>query len=165
MSLNTEISPFRAEDALAMTLTPQAQASFAGVDLRENFQLYERKGPGWTMRVGDDIIGCAGLMFPWPTGSLAIAWLLPSPSLVSYPKTVVLTVLTQLRALIREHQPRRIEFLVAANFSLGQRFAEFLDFHRDGCHDATPCERCGLLRAYGPNGEDYLRYVWVRDAA
>jgi hypothetical protein len=160
-NIKVQITPFRAEDALAMQLTPQAAASFAGVDLRENFQLYERKGPGWTMRVGDDIIGCAGLMLPWPSGSLAIAWLLPSPLLPSYPKTAIVELLTRLRALMREHRPRRIEFLVSASFPLGQRFAEFLDFQRDGCCD-PPCERCGLIKAYGPNGEDFIRYVWVR---
>lgn len=168
MSLITEtgseitFTPFRVEDALAMSLTLPAARAFAGVDLTENFALYEQKGPGWTMRVGDQIIGCAGLMFPWPSGSLAIAWLLPSPQLPRYPKTVVVEVLTRLRALIHERQPRRIEFLVAAGFTLGQRFAEFLDFRRDGCCD-PPCPQCGRIRAYGPNGEDYFRYVWVRE--
>ena len=61
------LTPFRAADAFAMRLTPQATQSFAGVDLVENFRLYEEKGVGWTMRVGDTIVGCAGLMFPWPS--------------------------------------------------------------------------------------------------
>ena len=165
MSLTTEIeiTPFKADDAFAMTLTEQATQSFAGVDLRENFALYEQKGPAWTMRIGGDIIGCAGLMFPWPSGPLALAWLLPSPQLPGYPKPAILSLLTQLRTLIHQYQPRRIEFLVAANFSMGQRFAEFLGFRRDGCHE-PPCPTCGLVQAYGPHGEDYVRYIWIADA-
>jgi hypothetical protein len=158
------LTPFKADDAFAMSMTEQAMRGFTGVDLRENFELYERKGPGWTMRVGDDIVGCAGLMFPWPSGSFAVAWLLPSPLLPSYPKTVVLTVLTRLRALMREYQPRRVEFMVQSGFAVGMRFAEFMGFVRDGCCDA-PCERCGLVRSYGPKGEDYYRYVWIRPDA
>src|SRR4029434_2955706 len=103
------LTPFRAEDAFAIQLTAQAAQSFIGIDPMESFRLYEQKGVGWTMRVGDTVIGCAGLMFPWPSGTLAIAWLLPSPLLPSYPKTVVLTCLTRLRTLLREAQPRHCE--------------------------------------------------------
>lgn len=165
MSLSTEtgiqLTPFRAEDAVAMDLTAQAGKVMLGVDLMETFRLYETKGPGWTLRIGDQIIACAGLMFPWPT--LAIAWLLPSPHLPTYPMTAVKVLLTQLRTLMQQHRPRRIEFLVDASFYTGQRFAEFLGYWREGCCPDTPCAQCGLMRGYGPNGEDYIRYVWVRD--
>jgi RimJ/RimL family protein N-acetyltransferase len=167
MSLSTEtptivLSPFRAEDAYAMELTRQAIRSLTGVDTLENFRLYEAKGPGWTLRIEEQIIGCAGLMFPWPSGSLAIAWLLPSPHLARYPLTAIKLLLDKLRALITEYQPRRVEFLVDASFRVGQRFAEWLEFRRDGCCD-PPCPQCGVVRAYGPQGEDYIRYVWVRE--
>lgn len=165
MSLSTEtdiqVTPFRAADALGMHLSDQTTKALRGVDVRESFTLYEAKGPGWTMRVDGEIIGCAGLMFPWASGRLAIAWLLPSPHLSRYPLTVIKTLLVKLRDLMDEYQPRRVEFFVDATFRTGQRFAEFLDFRREGCC-TPPCEECGLMRAYGPNGEDYIRYVWIR---
>jgi hypothetical protein len=149
------IRPYRAEDARLIRFTPEALASYQNAgDLERQWKEYERMGPAWTLRVGDDVVCCAGLMRLWR--GRAHAWLLPSVTMPSYSKTIVLALVDHLRALIHEQQFVRIECHVMKEHQMGRRLVEWLGFKQEA-----------IMERYGPNDEDYVQYALIqpRDAA
>ena len=52
--------------------------------------------------------------------------------------------------LIETSKIKRLQTTVKANFTLGQRFAEWLGFEKEG-----------LMKYYGPDGSDYFRYARI----
>lgn len=151
--LGITVAPFRADDARAIPLHPDVAAAWAGCDLDTVWAQYEAGGPAFTLRVDEGVIGCAGLLFPWPhTRRVAHAWLLPSPRLAAYRLTGVKALVSHLQDLIDQHQVIRVGFEVRADFALGHRFAQWLGFTR---------EQDGLARRYGPADQDFVRYEMV----
>jgi RimJ/RimL family protein N-acetyltransferase len=151
-----EVTPYRAEDARTIRLTPRAEESLRHLgNLGDQWTQYERMGPAWTLRVDGQIVGCAGLIFMWPkpTPKVAHAWLLPSPTMHQYPRTVVEAIVTRLRELIDEYGLVRVQLEVQADFMIGHRFVQWLGFTR---------EQDGVARRYGPANEDFVRYELVR---
>lgn len=140
-------TPFKAEHALGMVLTEQARASMQGLALADNYRRKEESGPGWTMWADDEVVGCAGVMIPWP--GVGHAWLLPSPHLAKFPRTVVMTVAHTLYDMIEKLKLRRIDCEVQVGFTTGERFIRALGFVPFG----------PVRERWGPNDDDYQPYV------
>jgi RimJ/RimL family protein N-acetyltransferase len=147
----TELRPYRAQDALSMTLNAQGRSAIEGIPyLEESFRLYETKGPAWTLWVDGRVIGCAGVMLLWP--GVAHAWMLASPWLPRYPKTVVRAIQDGLARIIAEHGLVRIQAEVEATFTTGRRFARVLGFQEEG-----------TMPKFGPTRQTYVRVAWVAE--
>lgn len=144
------LTRYRAADARGIRFTPEALASYDRNNLERIWQQYETVGPAWTMWVGEEVVGCAGLMLLWP--GRAHAWLLPSVLLAQYPKTVVKSIVQQLRQAITELQLVRIQCDVQADFRIGRRLVEWLGFEQEG----------PVMLRYGPHDEDFCRYVIIQ---
>lgn len=141
------VTPYKAEDALSMPFTRQAAQSLMNVNAEKTFRDYEKLGPAWTLRVNGTIVGCAGLMIPWP--GVAHAWLLPSVTIGTYPKTVVQLVVATLYDLLAKLNLRRIDCEVEMGFTVGHRFVQALGFVPFG----------PVKERWGPNDNDYQPYV------
>lgn len=144
-----QLRPYRAEDPRGLRFTPEALRSYGAVDLDRVWRSYETSGPAWTMWVGDEVVGCAGLILMWP--GVAQAWLLPSVHLAQYPRSVVTALVGNLKQAITDLKLRRVECSVDKNFKLGRRLVEWLGFD----------EEVVKLR-YGPNDEDFVQYAIIQ---
>ena len=134
-----------------MTITDRALGAYINREgASKAFHDYEHLegAVGWTLRMEDEIIGCAGLLPMWP--GVMQAWLLPSPLLPRYPRTVVEALIVNLQRLIADRGLRRVQCTVQKEFLAGRRLVEWLGFEPEG-----------LAIAYGPQGEDHVHYAWI----
>ena len=146
-----EVTPFRAADAWALVPGSHTADTLSRLpNLDQAFQQYETAGPAWSCRVDGQLIGCAGLLRMWP--GVAHGWFLASIAMREYPKTVL--------SLMRQHLPEvlatehliRLQAEVQTDFHVGRRFLEHLGFVSEGD-----------MRRFGPGGETYTRYAWIRE--
>lgn len=104
---------------------------------------WKEKGPGYTLIIDGEIIGCAGVtLTEWDKG---IAWALLSSLFYKYRKTTFKAIKDGLKRIIRDHSLRRIESLVKVGFEPGCKMLLHLGFTNE-----TP----NGMKSYGPNGED-----------
>jgi len=100
-------------------------------------------GPSASAEVGGRIIACAGIATWVGMGTLwAFVAHDAGPHFVRLDRYV--------RRLLNLVPLRRIEASTEVDFSQGCRWLELLDFQSEG-----------ILRKYGPNGEDHMRYARV----
>jgi hypothetical protein len=101
----------------------------------------------WTCMLGDRVVACCGIAALWPGRSQA--WALISAT-IGPAGMVQLT-----RAVKKEMEKRsdRIEFVVSAGFTQGQRWAEILGFTLE-----TPSP----MRKWFPEGGDAYLYSKVK---
>lgn len=131
------------------------------VDPWENGQTYCRLGPAYAARVDGRLAAVAGVVFPWPRRGCP--WAIWTDVGRQHPVFVHRAVVRQLRLIVRQTRPRRLDAEVMAGFRAGQRWATALGLRPEWIDAATG--QPGLLRAYGPSGEDMIRYVWVAQEA
>jgi RimJ/RimL family protein N-acetyltransferase len=139
-----DVRPFRPEDyvaAVAARGEPEARALQQG-------RVYVKYGAAFSGFLDGAIVGCAGLMLPWP--GLGEAWAILTPLGRAHGGVVHRAVLRGLRGLIRTHGIRRLQADVIADFAPGCAWMTHLGFHREG-----------LMPAYGPGGETFVRYAWL----
>ena len=124
----------------------QAEGALRGISLDPMFDMYERSGNAWTLRVGETVVGSGGLVMLWP--GVAHAWVIPSRDIQRYPKATVVAVRRKLREIVRSHKLRRIQAEVQTDYAVGRRFIESFGFQPEG-----------EMRFFGVNGETYTRYA------
>lgn len=139
MALNDAIEQDR---GLTATLSMQAQR--IARDFRE-------RGVGRSLFYKDSVIACGGVMTAWP--GLGFTWAVISPMARQRPHMLVMHYMVQeyLEDYIVMFNYRRIEANVNANFVIGQKWVQRLGFVKES---EMPC--------FGPNGEDFIKYVIVR---
>lgn len=101
----------------------------------------ERLGPAISAEVNGRIIACAGIATWIGMGTL---WAFVAQDAGSYFVRLDRCV----RRLIEIPKLRRIEASTEVDFSQGCRWLEILGFQSEG-----------VMRKYGPNGEDHMRYA------
>jgi RimJ/RimL family protein N-acetyltransferase len=149
MVATPRLTAYHAADARVIRFTPEALQAYGHVDLERIWRAYETSGPAWTMWVGDEVVGCAGLIVMWP--GVAQAWLLPSVRLAQYPRSVVTALVDNLKQAITDLHLRRVECNVDKNFKLGRRLVEWLGFDEEV-----------VKQRAGPNDEDLVQYVIIQ---
>jgi RimJ/RimL family protein N-acetyltransferase len=106
---------------------------------------WKQNGPAYTQIIEREIVMCAGVvLLDWRRGE---AWTLLSSLFYLYKKTCFKTIREYLSHIIGQYQLRRVQTLIRPDMLPNQRFVEHLGFEKEG-----------LLRMYGPNGEDFIMY-------
>ena len=121
-----------------------------GMSAEELAESQQKAGPAWTMLVGEEIIGCGGVILCGYKGGMA--WLMLSKLFYSYSKSALKEIKLRLLDIAAEHKLRRIEMETVAESATNARFAEYLGFELEG-----------RKRAYGPNGEDFFIFARLFD--
>lgn len=138
----TGLDPFRPEDLVAFrsaavfgaeteaALIKRAAASLAA-------------GPAWTLRRDGRVLGCGGVVLLWP--GVGEAW---SLSAAADGAALVMTraVAAGLAAAEADHGLHRVQASVRRDNGRGRRWLAVLGFEEEG-----------IMRAYGPDGADFVR--------
>jgi hypothetical protein len=145
-----DVRPFQAGDEAL--LQPQHQQALEMVsigDWRVMVRDAASHGPAWTGWQGDQVVGCAGVTLRWH--GRAHAWCVLAPGI---PKSAWIgihrAVLTRLPQLRTELELIRLEAEAMRGFLAGDRWLRMLGFEFEG-----------VMRCYGPGGEDFGRYALV----
>lgn len=102
-------------------------------------------GPAYTLIIDHHIVACGGVfLLEWHK---AEAWVLLSTFFYRYVKTAFREIKGYLKEIIKAYDLRRVQALVRPNFDSGKRLMYHLGFQEEG-----------ILRAYGPSGEDYSMF-------
>jgi hypothetical protein len=145
--MTTRIVPFEIEhyDRMGDTRIPTYHDLFS-VDYRAILAGFRAAGEAWSVIADDgDVLAFGGVVKLWEgTGE---AWSVVSARAKEFP----LAVCKASRAAVRGARLRRVQACVRAGDETARRFAEL----------------CGLdaeatLRAFGPDGEDYIMYARIR---
>ncbi len=101
--------------------------------------------PAYTLVVDDEIVLCGGIMLiEWGRGE---AWTLFADSFKKYPIACFRACKYVIDKVSKANHLRRVQAIVPPGLNGGRQFAERLGFEKEG-----------LLRSFGPNGEDYLMF-------
>lgn len=123
-----------------------------GMDAQSIGERYARSGTAVAGFKDGRLLGVAGLIIPWP--GLAEGWLVLTDFGRAHGVVCQRLILRHMARLLEEHQIRRLQADVVRRFALGRRWAIALGLRKEA-----------TMRAYGLDGEDYTRYVLIRQGA
>jgi hypothetical protein len=137
------VIPFEPEHFQALKLQSQ-DLRIAPHFTAEYWQALKASGPAFSGEVGGRIVACAGIATQFTgMGTMWAAVAVDAkPSFVRLHKCAL--------RLLQSMQLRRIEATAEADFGPACRWLELLGFRSEG-----------LMRAYGPDGRDHIRYARV----
>ena len=107
-------------------------------------QMAMEKDDSWTLVVNGDPVACGGTMQQWP--GRYIAWMYLNSKTGPHMRFITRAVRKHLDGV-----KGRVEFTVVRGFEQGYKWAKMLGFEVEN----PP----GILKAYGPLGEDHVAYV------
>ena len=146
--MNIEIVKLKKEHAFEIVERNRKEGLIigsSGIDLEKAGEMWENGGPSYTLVIDGQIVCCAGVvLMEWGRGE---AWTLVSSLFYKYPKTSFKAIKTKLDEIAKEKNLRRVQSLINSNSEWGERWMEHLGFRKEG-----------MLRAYGPNGEDFIMF-------
>lgn len=129
---------------------PFEQKHLDMIDLKENYSQGECPKvvctTAFTLLVDETVIAIIG-GFPFVPGVVHF-WAFLSKQVRKYPVEFHKVCLDILDWYEKHENPRRIQWEVRADYKMGQKWAESLGLKREG-----------LMRAWGPNGEDHYLYA------
>lgn len=109
-----------------------------------------RLGPGQTLLEDGQPVAAAGLARLWP--GVAEGWFLARPDMTPRQRlTVARTVARRLPSVLGEQGVQRFQASVRLGAERAAHLVEWLGLTPEG-----------IMRAYGPDGADHIRYAWVR---
>jgi hypothetical protein len=134
--------PYKAEHAMSFV----DRDKWSLVTWKEAIE--REKYPAYTGMIDESILGCAGIMIPWP--GMGIAWLTMSPIAVVHFRVWMTKICRRIvDDVVRSCDLHRLEAIVLADNAVNQRWIEAMGFSR---------EKDGLARNYLPDGRNMLRY-------
>ena len=137
------IIPFHADHFAALQLQPQ-QVRCLSYATSEYLTALATLGPAISGEVDGRIVACGGVVKQ--LFGLGTAWALFDQSAGRH----FIRMDRVMRGVLETAGLRRIEATVETDFTPGCRWLSLLGFHSEG-----------LMRSYGPNGEDHLRYARI----
>lgn len=138
------VIPFEPAHIERIELQPSQQYVISHICV-EYLKYLQLQGPAATAEHDGKILACAGVSFQG--FGMGVLWAFVSKDAGKH--FVRLDRAT--RRLLELAKLKRIEAAAEASFAPGCRWLELLGFEREG-----------LMRAYGPNGEDHMRYALIR---
>ena len=122
---------------------------FLDTDIALLLHYYAAHGPAFTILNEKEIIGIAGVVILWP--GVGEAWTFLNPSFKRYAKSIHRAVKEKLQEIMDTFNLHRVQTTVLDGFEAGIRWVKRLGFEEEG-----------IMKAYGPNGEDFIRFARVR---
>lgn len=145
---NTEIVPFVAEHAYYILKT--------GLQLDEGHNWYdqapvmEEHGFCVTLLANKKAVLSTGIIPIWD--GVGEAWLLSGNEVPSYPITIARAIYECFYQWVDAKDLWRVHANVRAEWKTAVRFVKFMGMKEEG-----------LMRKFGPEQADYLRFAWVRE--
>lgn len=106
-------------------------------------------GPAFTGVLGDTILGCAGVVLPWP--GVGLVWMVLGEQIEEHGLWMTRTVKHFLADVRRCHDLHRLEAVVFESNARNQRWIEALGFTREN----------GVARQYSSDRQHIIRYELV----
>ena len=108
----------------------------------------EQKGLAYTCIVNDEPIASSGMKIIWD--GVAEGWVLASHKVWQHPLLVARAIKKNFTRLAREHNIKRVQTAIRADFDKGLRFAKWLGLEEEG-----------LMKHYGFDGSHHYRYARI----
>ena len=117
---------------------------------KEEYLQYAKKldAPGQSFTAIDEqgnIVCSAGIFDVWK--GVGEAWLLGSSILNERGIALTRIIARRFKVIIKTQKYKRIQSVVHSDWEISQKFVKFLGFKNEG-----------LMKNYGPDGDDYIRY-------
>jgi hypothetical protein len=106
-------------------------------------------GPAFSLIIKEKVVIIGGVAILWP--GVGEAWVISSPLVTTYPLALTRSVKRYLGLIEKAKHLHRVQAVVLVDHPTGHRWIRGLGFK---------CE--GMMIAYGPNKEDFMRYAKVR---
>jgi len=146
--MRTRLEPFVVEhfDMLAGHVAPIMDLNLLAY---ANLSTWLTMGTGFSLFVGEDIIGSAGIV-PASRG-IGEAWGIFNPAQAkAHAKQVVVTARAGMKALVKQMALHRIETVCPATDDTAKAWLVVLGFKPES-----------LMRWYGPDKSDYYKFVYL----
>ncbi len=120
---------------------------------REDWRLAmekEQNGPAFTAIIDDKVIGCAGIVIPWP--GMGIAWVVLDKAIEHHGVWMTRVIKHVIRDAMSGLGLYRLEAVVLTDSVRNQRWIELLGFTREN----------GMAKNYMPDGHNVYRYELIR---
>lgn len=139
------VVPFKWYHIKAMDLREAERGYFASMDdYIERAKIHATRGPCYSIVVeGEGIACCWGMIEMWR--GVYECWMLTSTIVDQYPVNMIRKSRICFNLAAVEVQARRLQMTVKASAQQSIRFAQALMFEQEG-----------VLKAYGPDGSDYI---------
>lgn len=144
-----DVRPMQPGDYVQAHRAANPESAYTVAQLLNFGWSYHDSGPAFSGWVGSHLVGCAGLVIPWR--GRADGWAVLTPLGKTHAGIVHRTIVRRLRDLIVEHDLRRIQGDTFANYMTGCAWLTRLGLQFES-----------LMPLYGPNGETFARYAWLR---
>lgn len=108
----------------------------------------EYENASFTAIVNGKPIAAGGIFILWD--NVAEGWVLATSEIWNYKLTMAKIFKKRTDVLVKENKIKRLQTAVKADFELGHKFAQFLGLEKEG-----------LMKHYGPDGSDYIRYARI----
>ena len=105
-------------------------------------------GLAFTGLIDGYVIASAGIKPLWP--GVGEAWIVASDNMPKKKLSVIKLIRENFDSMIQENNLVRVQASVRSDWLEAKRFAEFLGFEHEG-----------IMRKYGPDGQDYLRMARI----
>lgn len=146
-----KILPFQKEHFLKIRVREPNLSMAQGIgNIAQFAEVYQARGPAFTIFDGDLIVGSIGIVMIWK--GFGEAWVYVSDDVERHKKEFHRVVKNLLDESIKNLNIRRVQAVVEESYITGCKWAERLGFVEEG-----------RMRNYGVNGETYILYARVRD--
>lgn len=108
-------------------------------------------GPAVTALLDGRVLGCAGIVLPWP--GIGLCWMVLSDAIGPHGIWMTKMVRSFLDDMIRVYTLHRLEAVVLVENERNRRWIERLGFTQEN----------GGARAYTTDRRDIIRYEWVKE--
>jgi hypothetical protein len=145
------IIPFHWGHPYAANLREFDQAYFRDVpNYRDVLRMYQATGNAYTAMVGGKVACCFGYQTLWP--GVAEAWMLTSDQVNTKAVSLTRSAGRYFDHIATKEALRRLQITVNARHRLAVRWADALQFTREG-----------VLRHYGPDKSDHIMFARYYD--
>lgn len=109
-------------------------------------------GPSFTAVADGAVLGCAGLVMPWP--GIGMTWMVLAEEIGPHGLWLTRTVNTFLQQMVETHGLHRLEAVALSGSMRNQEWLRALGFH---------VELHGEARYFLSDQRSVIRYEWVKD--